>query len=382
MNPDDRGRSDELSSAYEALQAKSDEILRDLEAARRVQRQMLPQAADLPQQDDVEFAGWYRSHGKVGGDFYDFLRVGMNSWGFLIADVSGHGLPSALLTMFLQAAFRTRLRWGVAADQVCRQVNDVLHPVVGDLGLFVTAFFAIIDLETGTLRYTSCGHPSAYLRRASGAVVPLGGGGMILGPFDEVELEQQVLSLEEGDVLLAVTDGVLEARNYQGDLYGADRLAEALGRLAPDPQHPAGSLAGALEALRRELEAFNLGAGFDDDLSLAAFRFRRRAPRKGHEPSDLDLDRDRRDLQLASALRRRSRAAYRSGNPALVLSLADALEALGCDDHTDGLLRSLALRKLGRNAEARAAAESALAGLVPGSPRELLARRILGTPRN
>ncbi|HTH14631.1 MAG TPA: hypothetical protein VMB23_09550, partial [Spirochaetia bacterium] len=98
-------RSAELSSAYEALQAKNDEIQRDMEAARRVQLQLLPQEAELPQREEIEFAGHYQSKERVGGDLYDFIRIGMNSWGFLVADVSGHGVPSALLTMFLKAAF-------------------------------------------------------------------------------------------------------------------------------------------------------------------------------------------------------------------------------------------------------------------------------------
>jgi sigma-B regulation protein RsbU (phosphoserine phosphatase) len=374
-------RSAELSSAYEALQAKNDEIQRDMEAARRVQLQLLPQESELPQREEIEFAGHYQSKDRVGGDLYDFIRIGMNSWGFLVADVSGHGVPSALLTMFLKAAFRTRVRWGVASDQVCREVNAVLNPVVRDLGLFVTAFFGILDLETATFRYTNCGHPPVFLRRAStGELVRLEEKGMILGPFDEIEVEQDEIAVEEGDVLLAVTDGVLEARNFLDEMYGLDRLTEAFRQEAPPAEAPEGTLGPTIAALRRHLEAFTMGAVPDDDLTLAAFRFRHRAPEKGQGAgsSDVAEDRVRKDRILAAGLRRRAREAYSRGSYRKAHLLLDALGTLDTVGSSDLLLQALVFRKLGQAAEAVWAAEAALGGLTPGSTRERLARKILG----
>jgi len=372
-------RSVELSLAYEAVQAKNDEILRDMEAARRVQLQLLPQLSELPQREEIEFAGWYQSKDKVGGDLYDFIRIGMNSWGFLVADVSGHGVPSALLTMFLKAAYRTRVRWGVASDQICREVNAVLNPVVRDLGLFSTAFFGILDLETATFRYTNCGHPPVFLRRAAtGEMVQLEEKGMILGPFDEIEVTQDEIALEEGDVLLSVTDGLLESRNFLDEMFGQDRLLAAFEQFAPRKEDPEGSLDRTLTAIRKGLDAFTMGAAPDDDLTLAAFRFRHRTPEKGGSGgSDVMENRERRNRALVYGLRRKSREAYLQGHLPAALSFLEALLVLGGCRPYDQLLQALVLRKLRRHQEAVHCAAKALGGLEPGSAMERLAKKIL-----
>jgi len=366
-------RSLELSSAYEALQAKSDEVLRDIEAARRVQLQLLPEASELAQRESIEFAGVYQSKDRVGGDLYDFVRIGQNSWGFLVADVSGHGVPSALLTMFLKAAFRTRVRWGVASDQVCREVNAVLNPVVRDLGLFVTVFFGVVDLETSVLRYTNCGHPPVLLRRAAGGeVVQLEEKGMILGPFEDVELTEDQVFLEPGDLVISATDGVLEARNFRDELYGVDRMAMALDRAAG-----LASVEGVLGALRRDLDAFTLGTHPEDDVTLAAFRFH--GPVAKPLESDLGEARGRQEKNLVIGLRRRARQAYQERNLPLCLSLLEALALLVQPHSTDHLLRGLALRRLGRRDEACTEARLSLEGLE-GATSRALAKRILGDP--
>lgn len=366
-------RSFELSSAYEALQAKSDEVLRDIEAARRVQLQLLPEASELAQRDHIEFAGVYQSKDRVGGDLYDFVRIGQNSWGFLVADVSGHGVPSALLTMFLKAAFRTRVRWGVATDQVCREVNAVLNPVVRDLGLFVTVFFGIVDLETSVLRYTNCGHPPVFVRRgAGGQLVQLEERGMILGPFDEVELAEDQVVLEPGDLVVSATDGVLEARNFRDEPYGVERMAQALERAAA-----LDSMDAVLGVLRRDLDAFTQGTHPEDDVTLAAFRFH--GPVARPLESDLGEARGRQEKNLVIGLRRRARQAYQERNLPLCLALVDALASLVRPQATDRLLRALALRRLGRRDEACTEAKLSLEGLQ-GATSRALAQRILGQP--
>lgn len=369
--------SAQLSQAYEALQKKNDEHQRDLEAARRIQLQLLPQEEELPQREEVEFAGFYQSKDRVGGDLYDFIRIGMNSWGFLVADVSGHGVPSALLTMFLKAAFRTRVRWGVPSDQVIREVNAVLNPVVRDLGLFVTAFFGIVDLETGRLRYSHCGHPPVYLHRASGGtIVRLEERGMILGPFEDVEVAEDEILLEEGDVVLSVTDGILESRNFRDEMFGEERLGQALVRYAgaPGAGRPVAQI---LDEIRKEWESFCLGSSPDDDVTLAAFRFLKRVPEKEHARSDVVEDRARKDRLLAQGLRRNAKEAWASKNWDRAASLLDGLLSLSGALASDHLLRALVARKQGRVEVATRHAQAALKGLVPGSTRERLARRIL-----
>lgn len=289
-----------------------------------------------------------------------------------MADVSGHGVPSALLTMFLKAAFRTRVRWGVPSDQVCREVNAVLNPVVRDLGLFVTVFFGIVDLETSVLRYTNCGHPPVLLRRvAGGEVVQLEERGMILGPFEDVELAEDRVVLEPGDLVVSATDGVLEARNFRDELYGVDRMAGALGRAADSE-----AVEGVLGALRRDLDAFTLGTHPEDDVTLAAFRFH--GPVVGPD-SELGEARGRQERVLLQALRRRARQAYRERSYLLSLSLIDALGGLAPLQAVDRLLRALVLRRLDRRDEACTEARASLDGLAGATARSL-AQKILNLP--
>lgn len=270
-------RNQELSRAYEALQAKNDEIQRDLDAARRVQLQLLPRPDDSARCPELEFAGHFQSKDKVGGDLYDFFRAGRDTWAFLIVDVAGHGIPPALMGVFLKAAFRARTRAGARADEVCREVNTDLCEVMGDLGLYATAFFGMIDLESGAFRYVNCGHPPVYLHRSGASgVIRLEEKGMILGALEEVELEETVLTLEPGDILLATTDGITECRDFRNEMYGAERLVASFADACVG-LGPGATAQDIIHLVIASLSLFSLEAPPDDDITAAAFRFKGRS---------------------------------------------------------------------------------------------------------
>ena len=271
----------ELARAYEALQAKNEEIQRDLDAARRVQLQLLPRMEDMAHCPEIEFAAHFQSKDKVGGDIYDFYRAGSATWAFLIADVAGHGISSALIGMFLKAAFRTRSRAGVGADEICREVNTDLCAVVGDLGIYATAFFGLVDLETGTFGYANCGHTPVHLHRGRGrGTIRLEEKGMLLGALEEIDVEESKIDLEPGDILLATTDGIAECRNYQNEMYGWDRLVASFS----DACAGLGARATAQDIIHLVIAGFSLfslDASPDDDITATALRFKSRAPARG-----------------------------------------------------------------------------------------------------
>ena len=153
--------------AYNALLAQTDETNKELAMAKCIQQRLLPLAEELPQRPEIACAGYYASMSNVGGDLYDIIRIGRNAYGVLIADVSGHGIPAALITALVKISFRSKIRWGVSTAEVCRQVNEELYPLLSDLDYFVTAYFLIIDLEQGRMEYTNCGHHPALLLRVS-----------------------------------------------------------------------------------------------------------------------------------------------------------------------------------------------------------------------
>lgn len=193
---------------------------------------------------------------------------------------------------------------------------------------------------------------------------------MILGPFEDVELAEDHVVLEPGDLLVSATDGVLEARNFRDELYGVDRMAQALERAAGLE-----SVEGVLGALRRDLDAFTLGTHPEDDVTLAAFRFH--GPVARPLESDLGEARGRQEKSLVIGLRRRARQAYQDRNLPLCLTLLEALTGLVSPLATDRLLRALALRRLGRRDEACTEAQRALEGLQ-GATSRALAHRVLG----
>ena len=219
-----------------------------------------------------------------------------------------------------------------------------------------------------------------YLHRfRDSSLVRLEERGMILGPFEEVEIEEDEILLEEGDTLLSVTDGLLESRNFREEMYGDQRLAESFSRHACAVDGvPRPPVARTLDGIRRDWEFFCLGTTPDDDVTMAALRFLHQVPSKGGATgSDVQENRAKKDRQVALGLRRNAKEAY--GRQAFTEASAflDALLCLEGSLPSDRLLRALVARKLGHREQALNHAKQAIEGLDPGSTRELLAQKIL-----
>jgi serine phosphatase RsbU (regulator of sigma subunit) len=359
-----RQRSDELMQAYNAMQGQQDEMNRELAMARSIQLRLLPMPAELPDRPEVACGGFYDSMRNVGGDLYDIIRVGLNSYGLLIADVSGHGVPAALITALVKISFRTKIRWGVSTAEVCRRVNEELQPLLSDLDFYVTAFFLIVDLEAGEVEYTNCGHhPALLLRVSEDEPVPLDTPGRFLGAFDDAEYVSERLTLEAQDLILAYTDGIIESRNLMDEEYGYDRLISCL--LETGIDHPAR----LVESVRRDLDGFCMGAEARDDRTMAAIQFLARAAPDG-EPSVADAAYGaarQAPGEAVARLRREIPAAIGRKEWTSALGFIKALDLLGAAG--PGHLASLAAIYFrgGLPAPAREAARRALALADGGS---------------
>lgn len=181
----------------------------------------------------VEFGHLYRSatrNARVGGDFYDVFRIDARQIGVLIGDVSGRGLEAAALTALVKNSVKVHAEDGLRPAQVLAKTNDVVYRESRQES-FVTAFFGVLDVETGLFRYCLAGHPPPILRRGEGSTVTLCDGCPILGAYEGMPFEDRETFLEQGDVLLLYTDGVTEARR-EGALYGERRLTEFVAGLA------------------------------------------------------------------------------------------------------------------------------------------------------
>jgi serine phosphatase RsbU (regulator of sigma subunit) len=202
-------------------------INKELEIARQIQSSTLPQ--NVPFLAGLEIAARYKPMSAVAGDFYDFLVVGEKHLGILVADVTGHGVPAALIAAMLKVAF---------AGQAAHAHDPAL--VIGGLNRslcgkfeehFVTAAYLFVDRERGVLRYSAAGHPPMFLAaRNCGEVRQIEENGLMLGMFPEAVYASREIPSGAGDRCLLYTDGLFEAHNAAQEEYGKSRCAEFLVR--------------------------------------------------------------------------------------------------------------------------------------------------------
>jgi phosphoserine phosphatase RsbU/P len=239
----------------------------DLEIARHVQQRLLPQRSRLLHK--AEYGGRCFPAREVGGDYYDFLDLGPDRVGLLLADVSGKGVGSALLTANLQASFRSQLDLGVRDPKALLASANRLFYESTLPEIYATIFFAEYREPVRELRYINCGHPNAILLRGSGEVELLEPTALPVGAFAKWEFEEKSTILERGDVLVIVSDGVLEAglgRDPDPDRdFGEARLIDAI-RSAPP-----GGVEALLDHLAETVARFSPGPQADD-VTLVALR--------------------------------------------------------------------------------------------------------------
>lgn len=244
----------------------------EFDAARRIQMGMLPQPQEvLLGESRVEIAARMQSARIVGGDLYDFYRLDERKLLFLIGDVSGKGLPASLFMALCKA-----LTKGIAPHtdgDPGRVLTETAAAIVGDNPeqLFVTVLAGVLDLDSGELRWCSAGHDAPYLLRA-GSHAPQrlsGTGGPPLCVIDDFQYPVERLQLTPGDLLCLITDGVTEAQNAKGELYGAARLLRALENDAGEP-----ALETLVDALLRDVGEFVGEAEPADDAALLLLRWR------------------------------------------------------------------------------------------------------------
>lgn len=222
----------------------------ELELARQVQTRLFPQTQ--PAASTLEYAGACIQARHVGGDYYDFLDLGRDRLGLLVADVSGKGTAAALLMANLQAHLHNQVSsyWNrpyvpMVWDQperFLRSVNRLFHKNTTEEA-YATLFFAEYDDKLRRLRYANCGHLSGLLLRGNGSLESLDSTCTAVGMFNELDCVAQERSLSPGDTLALYTDGVTESRNAAGEEFGEERLIETLCANRELPSH---ALLGAL----------------------------------------------------------------------------------------------------------------------------------------
>jgi len=198
----------------------------ELRVAREIQISFLP--ASCPVRRGWEFAAdWYAARG-VGGGFYDFIPLGRDHLGLVIADVSDKGVPAAMFMSMSRTLVRASALTSRSPARTLERVNELIMTDPRS-GMFVTLFYAILNWRTGQLVYCSAGHnPPVLWRHNESVAVPLTTKGIALGVIDDVKLEEQKTLMQPGDVLVLYTDGVTEPINDKEEEFGEERLVQTI----------------------------------------------------------------------------------------------------------------------------------------------------------
>jgi sigma-B regulation protein RsbU (phosphoserine phosphatase) len=230
-----------------------------LEVARQVQLALLP--ARDPQIDGFEISAYNFPTEEVSGDYYDWVRIYDDQIGMVIADVSGKGMPAALLMAFLRASLRAATHIGYAPAVSMSKVNYLLWESI-ERNQFVTAFYGIFDATNRTLAYSNAGHNPALVMEVDGSARFEERGGVPLGMFRDTRYYEYYLTIESGQMLVLYTDGLTEARSATEEEYGRDRLVESV-RKCRDL-----SAREMIDYIHRDLITWTDGQGADDDVTI------------------------------------------------------------------------------------------------------------------
>lgn len=241
---------------------------RELEVATRIQSSILPKVfPPFPDRPEFDIYATMQPAREVGGDFYDFFFVDEHHLGIVIGDVAGKGVGAALLMAVSRTFLKATALTGVTPGECVAHTNRFLC-ADNETGLFVTLFYAIVDLRTGSIRFCNAGHNYPLLIRADGQCVVLENqGGLVLGVLDDAVYETATLSMQTGDLLFLYTDGVTEAMNAQSLFFSEDELRKCLGSIEGKTSQ------NVIDAILAAISEHVSGHPQHDDITTLALRF-------------------------------------------------------------------------------------------------------------
>ncbi len=238
-------------------------LLQELEVAETIQRQLL--ISDFDRFLEIDVYGINLPHHHVGGDFYDVIKKGKGTTFVCIADVSGKGIAAALLMSNLQANLRALCAQYNDLGIIVTELNRLLFKITsGDK--FVTLFITRIETQLKQFAYINAGHNyPMFIRKHEFS--SLDKGCLLLGVMPKIEVEEEVLSYEEQDLLFMFTDGVPEQRDVNDHMFGQERLVDSLMKVAEQDAH------GIVSHIKQALEKYSTKVGWNDDITMLALKF-------------------------------------------------------------------------------------------------------------
>ena len=260
-------RTEQLKIAMAKQQEEAQERQRleqELQVARLIQQTLLPKSA--PKIEGYQIATYYQPAREVGGDFYDFFEVEDGCLGLVVGDASGKGIPAALVMASTRSVLRTVAQRGAAAPgQVLAEANEILYPDIPP-NTYATCFYAILDPKSGRLSYANAGHDLPYVRHGYGDAEQLRATGMPMGLMPGMSYEEKEILLQAGEAAVFYSDGLVEAHDPRGEMFGFTRLRKLIAEHAAEERWLG-------DFLIEELRSFT-GEGWEqeDDITLLTLR--------------------------------------------------------------------------------------------------------------
>lgn len=251
-----------LQDAFRTIRAQQELVSAEMEQARETQKVILPE--NLPEIHGIQLASKHLSMDQIGGDFYDVFSIPDDQIGIMVADVTGHGVPAALLSLMISNVFNDIVSQVVSTQLVLEMANTALEEKLPE-GKFATMFFAIYDLHSKTLTYTCGGHPPAYVIRCeTEEILALDTEGMAVGMFPSIlaEYEEKQIQLIPGDKVLFYTDAIIEVVNEENQQFGFNNFKNFLKQSSHLP------IQKLLDEIYQYGFEYSNFQGFGDDITL------------------------------------------------------------------------------------------------------------------
>ena len=268
---DNEEKAYRLSRAYTQLKFYASRVAADIRRARTIQQSFLPDASKMPMCQLIDWASSYQPADEIGGDYFDIKALDDERVVIIFGDVCGHGIAAALITAVIKTTFQSWLERPGSLKNFALQLNRNVY-FTTPVGDFAAVFLAIFNGKTQQLEYINCGHqPEPWLLRGTttGPIDKLDQAPcMILGVEENIEIEEAVVSLQPGDGILIVSDGIIENQDIEGKLYGQERFEELL------RNNNGLSVSELAQLITREADSFSEGTSVKDDQTLLGFRIR------------------------------------------------------------------------------------------------------------
>ena len=261
---------DQMTKYIKSSAKEKERINSELAIAKTIQESSLPSVFPaFPERDEFDIFASMDTAKEVGGDFYDFYFIDDNKFMFLIADVSGKGVPAALFMMTVKTLINNMALVGYSAKELAKAINDKIC-ANNKQGFFITMLAAIIDVKSGEISFINCGHNMPLIKRNNGDYEYLKlNSNIALGVFENADFEIYETKLNEGDILFTYTDGITEASNNKDEMFGEQRLLSYLNSTKKEDK-----LSTISETILNKVNDFRGTAPQSDDITMLIFKYK------------------------------------------------------------------------------------------------------------